>query len=54
MKWFWAILIGILIFVIGIMRARTEVPLGLILLFGILVVLSILVIAVASGFIVRK
>lgn len=54
MKWFWIILIGILILVIGIMRVETEVPLGLIILFGILVVLCILVIAVASGFIERR
>lgn len=54
MKWFWAILIGILILMIGIIRARTEVPLGLLLFFGILMALFVFVIAVCTGFIERK
>ncbi len=54
MKWFWIILIGILILMIGNMLVRTEMSLELILLFGILIALCVLIVVVVTGFTERK
>lgn len=54
MKWFWIILIGILILMIGNMLMRAEMSLEIILLIGILIVLCVLVVVVVTGFTERK